>query len=263
MIPVSRRLAKIATTLAALLCWSTPALSAPALQVAAAADLAVCIGELNAAYAKSAGGADVKSSIGSSGNFFAQIKNGAPFDVFLSADTHYPRELVKAGLADGATLTVYAYGQLVMWTNDPQVDVSAGLRLLTDPKITRIAIANPDVAPYGRAAKAALERAGIWDAIKPKLVFGENIAQTAQFVDSGNAQVGFVGITHTKSADNVPRGRAWQVPAELFPLIEQGGIVTRRGSANPLAQKYLVFLRSEAGRAILRKYGFALPEVRS
>jgi len=265
MIHLARRLAKITSisTLTALLCWVTPALPAPALQVAAAADLALCIGELNAAFAKSVGGADVRSSIGSSGNFFAQIKNGAPFDVFLSADLDYPRELVRAGLADGATLMVYAHGQLMMWTKDPGVDLSLGLSVLNDPKIRRVAIANPDVAPYGRAAKAALEKAALWDAVRSKLVFGENVAQVAQFVESGNAQVGFVGIAHLQSASGDARGQSWKVPPDLYPLIEQGGVVTAKGRSNPLALKYLNFLRSEAGHGVLRKFGFALPADRS
>jgi molybdate transport system substrate-binding protein len=226
------------------------------LQVAAAADLAACITTLDEAFAKSVGGADIKASIGSSGNFFAQIKNGAPFDVFLSADTRYPGELAKAGLADPATLTVYAHGQLMLWTNDTHLSLDKGLALLSDPKITRIAIANPDLAPYGRAAKAVLERAGLWDTLKPKLVIGENIAQTAQFVETGNAQVGFVGFAHIKAH---PSGVSWKIPAELYPLIEQGGIVTAKGATNPLAPRYLQFLRSEAGKAILLQYGFALP----
>ncbi len=261
MIQLARRLARMTSisTLAALLCWSMPALSTPKLQVAAAADLAMCIGELNAAFAKSVGGADVRSSIGSSGNFFAQIKNGAPFDVFLSADTYYPSQLVSAGLADGATLTVYAHGQLMMWTTDPRVDVALGLRLLNDPGIRRVAIANPDVAPYGRAAKAVLQKAGLWDALKPKLVLGENVAQVAQFVGSGNAQVGFVDVAHLQSGNSAARGWAWPVPADLYPLIEQGGVVTAKGRGNPLARKYLDFLQSETGRSVLRKFGFALP----
>ncbi len=246
--------------LAAFLLCISAAQAVPVLQVAAAADLAICIDELNDAFVKSIAGAEVKTSIGASGNFFAQIKNGAPFDVFLSADMHYPRELAKAGLADATTLTVYAYGQLVMWSNDARLDVNAGLRLLTDPKIQRIAIANPDIAPYGRAAKAALEQAGVWNTIRHKLVFGENIAQTAQFIETGNAQVGFVSAASIKRSNKLPNGYSWQVPANLYPRIEQGGIITTKGRSNPLAIKYLHLLRSEVGRSILNKYHFTLPE---
>ena len=240
----------------------TPIASAAAvLQLAAAADLANCINELNRGFVKSVGAVDIKTSIGSSGNFFAQIKNGAPFDVFLSADTDYPRELAKAGLAEKATLLVYSHGQLVMWSVDPALDPGIGLRLLNDPRIQHIAIANPDMAPYGRAAKAMLQRAGIWESIKHKLVFGENIAQTAQFIETGNAQVGFVGIGYAKAGKN-SKGRTWQVPADIQPLIEQGGIVTTKGRGNLLSIKYLDFLRAEEGRSILRKCGFVLPEAR-
>jgi molybdate transport system substrate-binding protein len=240
---------------------SCSAASLPALRIAAAADLASCIDPINAAFAKNVGVADVKASIGSSGNFYAQIKQGAPFDVFLSADLQYPRELAKAGLADSTSLVVYAHGKLMMWSTDPQFDPAVGMQLLRDPKITHVAIANPDVAPYGRAAKAALERAGLWDAIKPKLIFGENIAQTAQFIETGNAQIGFVGSTHTKSNAGGQNGRSWPVPVDLYPLIEQGGIVTATGKSNSLARQYLDFLRSETGRTVLRKCGLAVPEV--
>jgi molybdate transport system substrate-binding protein len=237
--------------------------AAPMLRVAAAADLAPCIAELNSAFAANIGGADVTYSIGASGNFYAQIKNGAPYDVFLSADMHYPQELIKAGLADAALLTVYAHGQLVMWSNDPKVDVSLGFKVLTAPTIQRIAIANPEVAPYGRAAKAALQSAGVWDAVKSKLVVGESIAQTAQFVETGNAQVGLISFAHVNGANKPVHGHTWSVPANLYPLIEQGAIATTKGKSNPLAIQYLEFLRSEKGRAILKKYSFVLPDKRN
>jgi molybdate transport system substrate-binding protein len=236
-----------------------PARADGVLRVAAAADLATCIDELNRGFS-AAGGGEVRSSLGSSGNFFAQIRNGAPFDVLLSADMYYPRELAKAGLADGSTLMVYAHGKLMLWTADHKLDIDAGMALLRQASVTRIAIANPDVAPYGLAAKAALENAGLWEGVKSRLVYGENVAQTAQFVATGNAQVGFVGSAHVRHESGSPRGRAWPVPQALYPLLEQGGIVTARGRANPAAARYLAYLQSDAGRAILRKYGFSLPE---
>lgn len=256
---LSRGLLALTLSLAATISSLPAAQAAPVLQVAAAADLASCIDALNTAFAKSLGGADIKASIGSSGNFYAQISNGAPFDVFLSADSDYPRALAKAGFADGDSLMIYAYGQLVLWSNDPQLDVSAGWRVLSNPKVQRVAIANPDLAPYGRAARAALQQAGLWDSIKPKLVLGESIAQTAQFISTGNAQVGLVGSAHIRNAAS---NSVWKVPAALYPRIEQGAIVTAKGRANPLAAKYLDFLRSNAGRAILLQYGFSLPDLR-
>lgn len=233
--------------------------AASMLRVAAAADLAPCIAELNSVFAASVGGAEVTYSIGASGNFYAQIKNGAPYEVFLSADLHYPQELAKAGLADAASLMIYAHGQLVMWSNDPKVNVSLGLNALTTPAIQRIAIANPELAPYGRAAKAALQSSGMWDVVKSKLVVGESIAQTAQFVETGNAQIGLISSAHVNAAKKSAQGQVWIVPANLYPLIEQGAIVTTKGKNNPLAMQYLDFLRSEKGRTILRKYSFNLP----
>jgi molybdate transport system substrate-binding protein len=235
---------------------------APTLQVAAAADLALCMDEINAGFVQANGGASavvVKYSIGSSGAFATQIQNGAPFDVFLSADMEFPRSLARAGAAESGSLMVYALGRLVLWTNDPQIDPSGGFKLLTDPAISRIAIANPAFAPYGRAAKAALVTAGLWTAIQPKLVLGENLAQTAQFVETRNAQLGFVGTSHLSTPARAAKGKGWAVPADLYPLLEQGAIVTRHGAANPLATKYMAFLASPEGRAILGRYGFGIP----
>lgn len=251
-------LARLAAGLVGLL-LTISAHAAPGLRIAAAADLAPCIDELDSAFAVSAGGADVTYSIGASGNFFAQISNGAPYDVFLSADLHYPQALAEAGLADAASLVVYAHGQLALWTTDSAFDTAQGLRALAGPAIRRIAIANPDIAPYGRAAKAALQRAGVWDAVRPKLVIGESIAQTAHFVETGNAQAGLISYSHIHSAKKPVQGKVWLVPADLYPVIEQGAIVTAKGKSNPLAMRYLAFLRSEKGQNILRKYHFVLP----
>jgi molybdate transport system substrate-binding protein len=243
-----------------LICACAFAAAKPVLRVAAAADLAPCIAELNHAFSSDVGGADVTYSIGASGNFYAQIRNGAPYDVFLSADLHYPQELGKAGLADKASLTVYAYGQLAMWISDPRLDVANGLQVLTAPAIHRIAIANPDIAPYGRAAKAALEHTGVWKAVQPKLVIGESMAQAAQFVTSGNAQAGLISFSHINEFGKSVPGRVWLVPADFYPPIEQGAIVTAHGKDNPLAKRYVAFLASDKARAILLKYRFLLPD---
>lgn len=246
MFPSSFRWALL--LLAVVLAPAAAAQQAP-LRIAAAADLATCVDRLNAAS-----GTGASASIGASGSFYAQIKNGAPYDVFLSADTDYPRALADAGLADPASLFVYAHGRLALWAATPGVRVDSGLRLLADPAIRRIAIANPEVAPYGKAARAALQRAGLWEQIRDKLVFGENIAQTMQFVESGNAQVGLVSAAHL-----VGRPAGWLLPADAYPPIEQGAILTRRGSSNPQAAAYLGFLRSDKGRALLAGCGFTLP----
>lgn len=238
-----------------------PAQAAPLL-VAAAADLAYCMDELAAAFRAEAPGAQVKVSIGSSGNFFAQIRNGAPYEVFLSADVDYPAQLARLGMADGATLAPYAIGRIALWTVDPHLDVAQGLPVLRDPKIARVAIANPATAPYGRAAKAALEREGLWQTVEPRLVIGENIAQTAQFVQTGNAQVGIVSLATLRSPRLAGVGRYYLIPDAGLPPIEQAAIVTRRGQANPLAGRFVRFLAGPAAQAILQQHGFALPRKR-
>lgn len=234
-----------------------PLAQAGTLLVAAASDLVHCIDELGAAFAKEEPAAQVKVSTGASGNFFAQIKRGAPFDVFLSADMDYPRRLGQEGAADPASLKPYAVGRLAVWTLDPRFDPQQGLRVFADPRLTRVAIANPDVAPYGRAARAALVHHGVWDAVQGKLAIGENVAQAAQFVQTGNAQLGIVSLATVLRLKGV--GRYYVVPEEGIAPIEQGAIVTKHGQANPLAARFVRFLQSKAARDILQRGGFGLP----
>lgn len=229
------------------------------LTIAAASDLAYCIDALNAEFRRQHPDVDLKTTTGASGNFFAQIKAGAPFDVFLSADLGYPRELIEAGLAEESSLLLYATGHLALWTTREGIDLSVGLASLASPAIKRIAIANPDVAPYGRAAKAALQSAGVWDAVRDRLVLGENIAQTAQFVQTGNAEVGLVSLSLLKSPKMAGIGRHVEIPEALHPRLEQGGVITRHGRPNPLAAAYLQFLASPGARAVFDRYGFLLP----
>ena len=234
-------------------------LKAAPLLVAAASDLAYCIDDLAAAFHKEAPEAEVKVSTGASGNFFAQIRNGAPFHVFLSADMMYPTQLAKLGAADPATLRPYAIGRIVLWTLDPRFDVAQGLPVLRDPRVARVAIGNPDTAPYGRAARAALERDKLWDAVQPRLVIGENIAQAAQFVQTGNAQLGIVSLATVRSPKMAGVGRYHLIGDAGLAPIEQGAIVTRAGASQPLAARFVRFLGSPAARAILERNGFGLP----
>jgi molybdate transport system substrate-binding protein len=238
------------------LCFGTA--QAETLLVAAASDLTHCIDELATAFRQNAPGAELKVTVGASGNFFAQIKNGAPYEVFLSADMRYPSQLASEGAADGATLSTYAIGRVALWTTDPRFDLSQGMRVLADARVTRVAIANPDVAPYGRAAKSALQQFGFWDTVKDKLVIGENIAQTAQFVQTGNAQIGLVSYA-TVLAPNVKGKGSYYLVPEGGTSIEQGAIVTRRGHDNPLAGRFIQFLHSQPARAIFLRHGFGLP----
>jgi molybdate transport system substrate-binding protein len=241
---------------------STLALSAQAaeqLLVAAASDLTHSVGELGAAFAKEVPGAQVKFTTGASGNLFAQITHGAPFDVFLSADMMYPGKLASEGAADGATLAPYAIGRLALWSVDPRFDLKQGMRVLNDARLTRVAIANPDIAPYGKAARAALQAHGYWDAVKDKLVMGENISQTAQFVQTGNAQLGVVSYATVLAPKMKGVGSYYLVPDTGSAPIEQGAIITRHGKGNPLAPRFMQFLQSPAARAILLRHGFTLP----
>jgi molybdate transport system substrate-binding protein len=230
------------------------------LSIAAAADLVYCLDELNAEFRKAHPEVALKVSTGASGNLFAQIQNGAPFDVFMSADMKYPEELVKAGLADSSSLTLYAIGHLVVWSIDPTIGVERGLELLRDTGIKKIAIANPEHAPYGRAAKAALIHGKIWDAIRSKIVLGENIAQTAQFVQTGNVEVGIVALSLVLSPKLSNAGKFYEIPEGNYPRLEQGAVLTNTGRGKPAAEAYLNFIRSDKARAVFNRYGFRLPQ---
>ena len=238
---------------------ATAARAAESVSIAAAADLSFCLEDINTAFKKAHPGADLKVSSGSSGNFTTQIKNGAPFEVFLSADVAFPRELIKAGLADESTLTIYAVGRIVLWTSTPdKVDVTRGFDLLRDPDgpVKKLAVANPDHAPYGRAAKEALQHEKLWEAVQTRLVTGENIAQTAQFVETGNADAGFVALALVLSPRLSQTGKWWEVPADTYNKLEQAVVLTKAGANNPLAKAYIEFLKTGEARAIFDRYGF-------
>jgi molybdate transport system substrate-binding protein len=229
------------------------------IRVAAAADLKFAMGELAGEFEKNTG-TRVDVTYGSSGNFFSQMQNGAPFDLFFSADIEYPRKLETAGLAEPGTLTEYAVGRIVIWMPaEAKVDVTKlGWDTLLDASVQRIAIANPEHAPYGRAAVAALRKAGIYERLKRKLVYGENISQAAQFVQSGNAQAGIVALSLAVSP-GMRDGKRWEIPAEMHPAIEQGAIVLKSARKTDAARAFLEWVKSASARDTLRKYGFALP----
>jgi molybdate transport system substrate-binding protein len=231
---------------------------AQAVRVAAAADLQLAMNDLAGRFEKQTE-TKVAVSYGSSGNFRAQIENGAPFDLFFSADVQYPQQLVAAGLADGASLYVYARGRLVLWAEaDAKLHLAErGLATLKDGRVRKIAIANPEHAPYGRAAVAALKKAGIYDEVKQKLVFGENVSQTAQFAESGSAQVGMVALSLTY-ADSMKGGEKWEIPSDFYPPIEQGAVVITASPNKAPARAFLEFVKSEEGRRVLDSYGFTL-----
>jgi molybdate transport system substrate-binding protein len=225
-------------------------------RVAAAADLKFGMQDVAAQFEKQTG-TKVDITYGSSGNFFSQFQNGAPFDLFFSADIDYPRKLEAAGLAEPGTLYEYAIGRIAIWTpGDATVNVATlGWKTLLDASVQKIAIANPEHAPYGRAAVAALQKAGIYDQVKSKLVYGENISQAAQFVQSGNAQAGIVAKSLAVSP-GMKDGKRWDIPADMHPPIEQAVIILKSAANKDAARAFLDFVKSESGRATLAKYGF-------
>ena len=228
-------------------------------RLAAAADLKFGMQDLSQQFENKTG-ARVDVTVGSSGNFFAQIQGGAPFDLFFSADMDYPKKLEASGFIEPGTLFEYALGQIVIWTsaNSP-VDVGQdGWNALLDARVQKVAIANPALAPYGRAAVSALQKAGIYRQVKIKLVYGENISQAAQFVQSGNAQAGIIAHSLALSP-GMKDGKHWNIPADLYPPIRQGAVVLKNAKNKATALEFLNFVKSTAGRATLEKHGFAIP----
>lgn len=229
--------------------------------VGAAADLNFALKDLAQRFTKSTG-TQVRFSFGASGNLFSQVQNGAPFDLFFSADSEYPQKLADAGLVERSSLRTYAVGHLVLWVPnslglDPQ---KLKMNLLSDAKVQRIAIANPQHAPYGRAAMAALEHFGVKDKLASKLVMGENISQAAQFVQSGNAQAGLIALSLALSPGMKDAGHYWELPADAYPELTQVAAVVTASKHKAAAEAFLKYVTSPEGRAILQQYGFRAPQ---
>jgi len=240
-----------------LACLSSSA-SAQGITVAAAADLNYALKELAARFEKNTG-EKVTLSFGSSGNLFSQIQSGASYDLFFSADEKYPQTLAAAGLLDPASLRRYAVGHLVLWVRsglDPQ---ELKMDLLVQPSVEHVAIANPQHAPYGRAAMAALANYGLQDKVASKLVLGENISQAAQFVQSGNAQAGLIALSLAMSPAMKGTGKYWQLPDDSYPELRQTAGIISASKRKQAAQAFLDFVTSPRGAAVLEQYGFAVP----
>ena len=228
--------------------------------VAAAADMSAALPQLVEAYTKKTG-QTVKLSFGASGNLTNQIRNGAPFDVFFSADEQYPQQLISEGLASKDTLYRYAVGRLVLWVpGDSPLDLSKlGIQALLDRSVKKISIANPATAPYGRAAEAALRHFGIYDQVSSRLVLGESVSQAAQFVESGNAQAGLIALSHALAPAMKDKGRYWTVPLDAYPTLNQAAVVLSKSKQQDATRKFLDFLRSPEATSLLSSYGFSLP----
>jgi molybdate transport system substrate-binding protein len=232
------------------------------LSIAAAADLRFALDDITREFRKSHPAVDVQVAYGSSGNFYAQLRSQAPFDLFLSADVEYPRRLAQEGLAEADSVFVYAVGRIVVWAprNSPLDLAGLQMRALEQDSVHHIAIANPQHAPYGRAAEAAMRSAGVYDKVASKLVLGENIAQTLEFVQSGAAEVGIVALSLALAPPVRAQGKSWEVPLDRYPRVEQGGAIMKRAGASPAVRDFRAFLLTGSGAPILKRYGFFLPE---
>lgn len=226
-------------------------------QIAVAANFAAPAKQLADKFAK-ATPHKILISVGSTGKFYAQISNAAPFDVFLSADDETPLRMEKEKLAVVGSRFTYAIGKLVLWSPASGVVDGKGdvLRLAT---FKRLAIANPKLAPYGAAAQQAMEKLGVWPTLQGRLVMGENIAQTLQFVASGNVELGFVALSQIQESGKAATGSHWLVPQSLYDPIRQDAVLLARGSSNAAARMFLEFLRSAAARELVRSSGYDLP----
>jgi len=248
---------RIALNLLVIIGLSASFAHAEKLTIAAAADLKFAMDEIVTGFNKTHSGDEVQVVYGSSGKFHTQIQQGAPYELFFSADINFPRELAKKGFAS-SEVNPYAVGRIVLWS--AEMDASKmTLASLVDPKITKIAIANPKHAPYGKRAEEALRAAGLWDKVQAKLVFGENISQTAQYVQSGSANVGIIALSLVISSELARKGGYYLIPDSLHDPLEQGFIITRLGANKPLAKQFADYMGSKPVRSIMTKYGFVLP----
>jgi molybdate transport system substrate-binding protein len=239
------------------LCIALP-VAAAEIRIAAAADLRFALDEIAAAFRHAHPQERVEITYGSSGKFHAQIRNGAPFDLFFSADIALPRDLAEAGLSAGP-VRPYARGRLALWSATRDASRLA-VADLARPEFRRIAIANPRHAPYGARAVEALRGTRVWPAVEGRLVYGENVAQAAQFVQTGNADIGIIALSLAVTPEFAAKGRHALVPASLHQPLDQGFIIVRRAADNALARRFAEHFASPAAGAILARHGFELPD---
>ncbi len=227
--------------------------------VAAASNFVYALDDLAAAFQRTASDVELSLVTGASGNLVAQIRHGARCDVFLSADREYPEALIASGHAERSSFTVFAIGRLVLWTTRTSLPFESVPDVVRDSTVRKLAIAHPDTAPYGRAALQVLEAFDLKRSATPKIVIGENITQTAQFVETGHADAGFVALSLVQSPRLKNRGRWLEIPPGLHLPLEHAAVLTTRGATNSAARRFLAFLHSEPAREILQRHGYALP----
>lgn len=229
------------------------------LRIAAAADLRFVLDDIVALFRRQGAEPACAITYASSGSLFAQLVNRAPFDVYLSADVEYVRQLAARDLVAPGSAFTYGFGRLVVWvpaSSSLEID-RLGLKALEAPAVARVAIASPEHAPYGRAAEAAMRRADVYEAVRGKLVSGDNVSQALQFVESGAAQAGIVSLSLALAPHAAAGGRFVEVPVDLYPPIEQGGAILRWAANPAAARRFRAVLLSEAGRTVLRQHGLA------
>lgn len=251
------RLSRIVWVTACLHCFISSA-CAGEVQVAVASNFSKPMAEIAALFQQHSGH-EAKLSFGSSGKFVAQIRHGAPFDVFLSADSDKPAVLVDSGLADSNSVFTYAQGALALWSVDKHY-FGAAADILKASDFRHIAIANPELAPYGVAAEQVLQHLELTAVVKDRVVMGENISQAFQFVQTGNAELGFVAVSQIMQRGQVANGSAWIVPQTYYQPIRQDAVLLKRGLGNPVAAELMIFLRSKKVKQLLRAYGYTQPQ---
>jgi len=225
--------------------------------IAAASDLRFALDKIVTMFKRTHSTAQIETIYGSSGKLSTQIRQGAPYDMYFSADITFPRALEADGFGCSKVQS-YGVGRIVLWSYKEGI-ASFTLAYLADPSVQKIAIANPEHAPYGKRAEEALKTMGVWDKVEHKLVYGENVAQAVQFVQSGNAQVGIIALSLVLGPELAGQGSYVLIPEELHQPLEQGYIITKRAEANPLAQAFALFFSGNEARIILSRYGFTMP----
>jgi molybdate transport system substrate-binding protein len=232
---------------------------AGSMTIAAASDLKFALDETVKNFNKQFPQHDIKVIYGSSGKIYTHIQQGAPYDLYFSADISYPDLLKKEGLTSGP-VTPHAVGRIVLWAPKGKIKAKdLSLEYLLSPSIKRIAIANPKHAPYGKRAEEALKSKGLWQSLQNKLIYGENISQTAQFVQTGNADIGIIALSLAMSQELIKNGHYILIPDQLHTPLEQGFVLTKRGEQNTAAQQFAAFMSSQEARQVMVKYGFVLP----
>ena len=238
----------------------TTMVKAQDLTVAAASDLQSAMDDITARFQKETG-KTVKVIYGSSGNFLQQIQNGAPFDMFFSANQDYPKKLEADGLTEADSFYKYATGKIVVWVpNDSKLDISSGLPSLTNSAVKKVAIANPAHAPYGKAAVAAMKSEDVYEKLAGRLVMGENISQTASFAQTGSVDVGIIALSLALSPNLKDKGRYAEIPTKDYPPIEQACVILKSSQHKDTAKAFLSFIKSSGVAELFRAYGFSVPQ---